>query len=123
MNKDTSGNNYPAYYAEEIDAISTTVEKGLLRKTINTGLYSNWDDGQDDEWLRFNGTYTVNYDNDGIIKETTRYKYNSSTKVWEEDRKYDFKYTDEKIEADRYAFMINANIIEEGNSYYIYMWY
>ena len=150
VNKDTSGNNYPNYYAEEVDAVSTTVEKGLLKKTINTGLYSNWDDGQDDEWLRFNGTYTVNYDNDGIInntsvknrvgysgkeykyehvyvdgriEETTRYKYNPSTESWEEDRKYDFEYTNEKIDADRYASMINANIMEEGNTYYIYMWY
>lgn len=149
VSKDTSGNNYPTYYAEEVDSISVTLENGLLKKTINTGLYSNWDDGDDDEWLRFNGTYTVNYDKNGIISNTSvknrvgysgkeykyelkksggkiveaiRYKYNDSTKTWEENKKIEFEYTDIKIDKYRYASMINAHIMEDGNTYYIYNW-
>ena len=150
VNKDITGNNYPTYYAEETDSISVTTKNGLLNKTINTGLFANYDEGTPDEWTRFNGTYTVNYDETGIVKNTSvkslqgysgdvfktkltkengrvteviKYQYNDQTNKWNEIRKIEIEYSDIKIDKYRYASMINAFIMDEENTYYIYSWY
>lgn len=68
---DVTGNNYPTYNAEETDSISVITKNGFLNKTINTGLFANYDEGTPDEWTRFNGTYTVDYDETGIVKNTS----------------------------------------------------
>ena len=150
VNKDITGNNYPTYYAEETDSISVTTKNGLLNKTINTGLFANYDEGTPDEWTRFNGTYTVDYDETGIVSNTSvkslqgysgdvfktkltkengrvteviKYQYNDQTNKWNEIRKIEIEYSDIKIDKYRYASMINAFIMEEENTYYIYSWY
>lgn len=147
---DVSGNNYPTYYAEETDSVSITTKNCLLNKTINTGLFANYDEGTPDEWTRFNGTYTVNYDETGIIKNTSvisrqgysgdvfktklikkngkiteviKYQYNDQTNKWNELKKIEIEYSDIKIDKYRYASMINALIMDEENTYYIYSWY
>ena len=38
-------------------------------------------------------------------------------------RKVEFEYTDIEISPQRYATMMNAHIMDEGNNYYIYNWY
>ena len=140
----------PSYNAEEIDEIIVTAAGGVLQKTVNHGLYTNWMDGEDRDWLRFNGTYTANYDKDGILTSTstvfrddqtpTDYLFETSrdngrvTQVIRRSRpqgsdqitdeaKIVFEYTDIGVDAGRYSRMINAQIIEEGNSFYIYNWY
>ena len=150
VSEDISGNNYPTYYAEETDSISVTTKNGLLNKTINTGLFANYDEGTPDEWTRFNGTYTVDYDETGIVSNTSvlsregysgdvfktkltkengkiteviKYQYNDQTNKWNEIRKIEIEYSDIKIDKYRYASMINAFIMEEENTYYIYSWY
>lgn len=149
MSVDISGNAYPTYIAEEVDSVSVTTKNGLLKKTINTGIYTNYDEGNDDEWFRFNGTYTANYDNNGIVKDTyvknragysgiehkfeltkedgkisevIRFTWNNSTNEWMEDMKILFDYTDNEINKERYASMINAHIMQEENTYYFYFW-
>ena len=150
VNKDITGNNYPTYYAEETDSISIDTKNGLLSKTVNTGLFANYDEGDQDEWTRFNGTYTVNYDENGIVKDTSvvsrqgysgdvykfelkkekgriteviKSQYNNSTNKWEDIKKIDIEYSDIEIDKYRYASMINALIMDEENTYYIYSWY
>ena len=59
------------YAMEEIDSIAVTTENGLLRKTVNSGLYANWNEDEEKDWMRFNGTYTVLYDGDGFAYETS----------------------------------------------------
>ena len=150
VSEDISGNNYPTYYAEETDSISVTTKNGLLKKTINTGLFANYDEGQVDEWTRFNGTYTVDYDETGIVSNTSvkslqgysgdvfktkltkengrvteviKSQYNNSTNKWEDIKKIDIEYSDIEIDKYRYASMINALIMDGENTYYIYSWY
>ena len=150
VSEDITGNNYPTYYAEETDSISVTTKNGLLKKTINTGLFANYDEGTPDEWTRFNGTYTVDYDETGIVKNTSvkslqgysgdvfktkltkengrvteviKYQYNDQTNKWNEIRKIEIEYSDVKTDKYRYASMINALIMDEENTYYIYSWY
>lgn len=150
VSEDISGNNYPTYHAEETDSISVTTKNGLLNKTINTGLFANYDEGTPDEWTRFNGTYTVDYDETGIVSNTSvlsregysgdvfktkltkengkiteviKYQYNDQTNKWNEIRKIEIEYSDIKIDKYRYASMINALIMDEENTYYIYSWY
>ena len=150
VSEDISGNNYPTYYAEETDSISVTTKNGLLKKTINTGLFANYDEGTPDEWTRFNGTYTVDYDETGIVSNTSvkslqgysgdvfktkltkengrvteviKYQYNDQTNKWNEIRKIEIEYSDVKTDKYRYASMINALIMDEENTYYIYSWY
>ena len=150
VSEDISGNNYPTYYAEETDSISVTTKNGLLKKTINTGLFANYDEGQVDEWTRFNGTYTVDYDETGIVSNTSvlsrkgysgdvfktkltkengrvteviKYQYNDQTNKWNEIRKIEIEYSDIEIDKYRYASMINALIMDGENTYYIYSWY
>lgn len=150
VSEDISGNNYPTYHAEETDSVSDITKNGLLKKTINTGLFANYDEGTPDEWTRFNGTYTVDYDETGIVKNTSvkslqgysgdvfktkltkengrvkeviKYQYNDNTNKWNEIRKIEIEYSDIKIDNYRYASMINALIMDEENTYYIYSWY
>ncbi len=140
----------PCYNAEEYDEVQVTVRNGLLLQTVNRGLYSNWMDGEDREWMYFNGTYTVNYDSDGIISHTssqfrdgqpsTDYLFEvkkAEGRVTEVIRKTQtadsgeitneakivFEYYDSAMDSGRYSRMINAHIMEEGNSFYIYNWY
>ena len=138
----------PCYNAEEYDAVKVTTENGLLRKTVNTGLYSNWMDGEDREWMRFNGTYTAEYDDEGVLTDTSSTFRDGQTgidyvfevtradgKVTEvirktkidgeitDDAKIVFEYCDTPIDTARYSLMINAHIMEQGNNYYIYNWY
>ena len=139
----------PCYNAEEYDAVNVTTENGLLRKTVNTGLYSNWMDGEDREWMRFNGTYTAEYDGEGILTGTSStfrdgqagidYVFEvtrSGGRITEVIRKTKtpdggtapdarivFEYTDTSVDPARYSLMINAHIMEEGNNFYIYNWY
>ena len=56
---------------EETDSISVTLKNGLLKKTINTGMYANVNAGDKKTWQRFNGTYRADYDENGILKETS----------------------------------------------------
>ena len=42
---------------------------------------------------------------------------------WMQDSKLVFTYTDIPMSPERYATMINAHILGEGNGYYIYNWY
>ena len=59
---------FPEQFAEETDSVQITVENGLLKKTVNSGYYANWNEREPKKWLRFNGTYTAEYDSDGIAK-------------------------------------------------------
>lgn len=56
---------------EETDSISVTLKNGLLKKTVNTGMYANVNIGDKKTWQRFNGTYRADYDKNGILKETS----------------------------------------------------
>ena len=139
----------PCYNAEEYDEVNIATENGLLRKTVNTGLYSNWMDGEDREWMRFNGTYTAEYDDDGILTGTSSVFRDSQTGIdyifevtkadgrvtevirktktqeneIEPEARIVFEYYDTAVNPGRYTLMINAHIMEEGNNYYIYNWY
>ena len=135
---------------EEVDSIDVTKNGELLKKTVNTGMYANWNDGETKEWQRFNGTYTANYDSDGIIHDTTAvfragsfsgedhikvtknkgrvsevetsvyYPDNNTTMISD---KYVIEYTDSEIDAARYANMINDIVLGQGNNFYKYFWY
>ena len=56
---------------EETDSISLTLSNGLLKKTVNTGMYANVNAGEKKTWQRFNGTYRADYDTNGILKQTS----------------------------------------------------
>lgn len=139
----------PCYNAEEYDAVSVTTENGLLRKTVNTGLYSNWMDGEDREWMRFNGTYTAEYDEEGILTGTSSTfrdgqsgidyvfdvtrtggritevvrKMKMQDSDIQPDAKIVFEYYDTAVDSARYSLMINAHLMDRENNYYIYNWY
>ena len=127
-----------------------TRKNGLLRKTVINGLYTNWLDGEDREWMRFNGTYSAFYDSDGILEHTECVFWDDqipSNYVFEvkkengrvaevvrkartegkdkevNEAKIVFEYTDTRIDAGRYSRMINAHILESENNFYIYNWY
>ncbi|MBR3552138.1 MAG: hypothetical protein IKN72_01985 [Clostridia bacterium] len=139
---------------EEVDSIAvTTRENGLLKKTTNTGLYANWNEGEKKIWTRFNGVYTANYDVNGIVSWTSaKFKFGPSGKQlkfiatvkdgrvvqvvkqsmgvdesgnskWVNESKYVFTYTDQKIDNARYSLMINDILLTSGSTYYIYNWY
>ena len=137
---------------EEVDSISVTTENGLLKKTVNTGIYANVNENEAKQWVRFNGLYRADYDSDGILKGTTaKFKYGPSGKEynfkvkkkngritqvirqrwekrdgrgeWNDVEKIVFKYTDQKVDKQRYSMMINEQIIGTDNNYYIYNWY
>lgn len=139
---------------EEVDSVAvTTRENGLLKKTTNTGLYANWNEGEKKIWTRFNGVYTANYDVNGIVSWTSaKFKLGPSGKQlkfiatikdgrvvkvvkqsmgidekgnskWVNEAKYVFTYTNKKIDTARYSLMINDILLTSGSTYYIYNWY
>ncbi len=140
---------YDNFTMEEVDSVQVTAQNGLLVKTVNSGLYANWNEGEEKEWMRFNGTYTANYDGDGILSGTssvfragpdggedhfalTREKGRVKEAV--RSLQYPgqepmltgrcvFEYTDVPVDPARYANMINEHLIGAGNNYYRYYWY
>lgn len=144
-------NRFPGEVDEEVDSIQVyTRDSGLLKKTVNSGVYANWlkDEPEEKEWQRFNGTYTANYDVNGILSDTSAvYRAGPSgaqeaVEVTVKDgkvteiivsqivqgqaplpmEKFVFEYTDVTIEPVRYSMMIN-DIIFGDNLYYKYNWY
>ena len=137
----------PAESMEEADEVTIyKSDKGLLTKTVNRGIYSNWIGDEDRIWYRFNGTYTAEYDEEGILKKCSavyRAGPSGSGVTFETRRKdglvyevvmidvndngleekYVFEYTDIETDASRYSRMINCHLLGEGNTYYIYNWY
>ncbi len=137
------------YTKEEVDSVSVTLRNGLLARTVNTGLYANWNDGEEKEWERFNGTYAADYDEDGIISSTSavfragpegaadlfeitkmdgritevihalRYPGEDAAQPME---RIVFTYGETETDPARYALMINAHIVTDGYSYRYY-WY
>ena len=134
----------PDVHMEEVDSVSVTTENGLLKSTINTGAYAYWSEREEKKWIRFRGTYTANYDDDGIlnlmtadysdigtqqdakyevvkkngmITEIVKYisDYNGG---WSLFSKYVFEYNDTEISAARYSSMINYFIANGGGNYY-----
>ena len=144
-----SGEGYtPDVMKEEMDSVSVTAEKGLLKRTTNTGIYTKWSEGEEKVWVRFRGIYTADYDDDGIviflsavysdtgyeaqgkyevkkengqITEITR--YTPSGGEWKPFEQYVFEYNDTEISPSRYAAMINYFIADHGGNYYYYNWY
>lgn len=143
----------PKDHAEEIDSVIVTTKDGLLEKTVNDGIFANWGDDEVKKWTRFMGSYTAEYDSNGIVsltsgvysvgesgpeekfeltmedgrvKEVVRSRYGKTDEgeeSWDEDAKFVFEYTDTEISKDRYASMINNVIMEGGGNYYIFNWY
>ncbi len=135
---------------EEVDSVLVTTKNGLLEKTVNTGMYANWGVDEKKEWMRFNGTYTANYDENGIVADTSaiyregesgpQYRVEKTIenglvteivlqdcindkKEWTPYNKIIFEYTDISISESRYAWMMNAFAMGEGSANYIYNWY
>ena len=75
----------PKEHAEEIDSVIITAKDGLMEKTVNDGLYANWGDGEEKIWYRFMGTYTMNYDVNGIVQSTYAY-YSNGVGTGEQDQ-------------------------------------
>ena len=122
---------------------------GLLVKTVNTGMYANWGGEEAEEWLRFSGTYTAEYDGDGIVAETSavhrvgpsgtdnRFELTREDgavaegvcyapgegDTWLAVSRFTFEYTDTETTPSRYAQMINSFLMGSENSYYKYNWY
>lgn len=133
---------------EEVDSVQVTTANGLLRKTVNSGIYANWNDGEEKQWERFNGTYAAEYDADGILQSTSSefrmgppgaadllkitrengriteivHSLQYAGQEPKADMKYVFHYTDTEISQARYAMMIN-DIVMGTNNYYVYYWY
>lgn len=140
---------FPEQFAEETDSVQVTVENGLLKKTVNSGYYANWNEREPKKWLRFNGTYTAEYDSDGIAKTMSAVFRNGKDGIQyqievkkvngviteavvkqpdgsgslTETTKYEFEYTDAEISAARYSQMMNYFIIGDGSNYYNNNWY
>ena len=139
-----------AYSMEEVDSVSVTTNGGLLSRTVNIGLYANWNESEEKEWQRFSGTYIADYDENGILKlassrhrvgpsgddykveltvedgkitQAVRFSHDFQTDEWMEEVKLVFDYTDEETTAARYASMINSAILGDSNNYYFYFWY
>lgn len=144
-----SGEGYaPDGMMEEMDSVSVTTENGLLKRTTNTGIYTKWSEGEEKKWVRFNGKYSADYDDDGIVsllsavyslsgyeeqgkfegkKENGRIteitRYTPSGGEWKPYEQYVFEYNDTEISPSRYAAMINYFIADHGGNYYCYNWY
>lgn len=58
-------------HMEEVDSVIVTTENGLLRRTVNDGLFANYNDEEEKIWRRFDGSYTANYAANGILDNTT----------------------------------------------------
>ncbi len=141
----TAGNEYfPEQFAEEADSVQVVVENGLMKKSINSGYYANWNEREPKRWLRFNGTYTAEYDSDGIAKNMSaefRLGPTQTSHIVEVQKengvitgavlnggtasavKYEFEYNDTEISAARYSQMMNYFIIGSGSNYYNNNWY
>lgn len=141
----TPGTEYsPEEFAEEMDSVQIFTENGVIKKSINTGYFTKWTSGSKKNWTRFNGTYTTEYDSDGIVKNMSadfREAPSQIQKTVEVEKengiitgtilksgtngavKFEFEYTDEEINAARYAQMMNYFIIGAGSNYYNYNWY
>ncbi len=138
----------PDVMMEEMDSVSVTTKNGLLKRTTNTGIYTKWSEGEEKKWVRFNGKYSADYDDDGIVsllsavyslsgyeeqgkfevkKENGRIteitRYISVDGGWEPFEQYVFEYNDTEISPSRYAAMINYFIADHGGNYYCYNWY
>ena len=61
----------PKDHAEEIDSVIVTTKDGLLEKTVNDGIFANWGDDEVKKWTRFMGSYTAEYDSNGIVSLTS----------------------------------------------------
>ncbi len=61
----------PKDHMEEVDSVIVNAADGLLQKTVNDGLYANWGDTEPKEWQRFMGSYTAEYDANGIVNKTS----------------------------------------------------
>ena len=59
-----------ADHMDETDSVIVTTANGLLKKTVNDGLFANYNDKEVKEWKRFDGSYTAFYDDNGIVSET-----------------------------------------------------
>ena len=136
---------------EEVDEVTIDRHKnGLLKKSVNRGLYANYELNKDREWLRFNGTYTAQYDEDGIlhalssvfragppgadvefelvkedgrIVEVIERNRQSEQEEWKKQARVVFEYSDIPVDPVRYSLMINAHVLGEISTYYIYNWY
>lgn len=133
---------------EETDAISVTANNGLLVRTVNTGMYANWNPETPKEWLRFDGTYAAVYDCDGIVICTSSVHRTGYSGIddrfeairengliteatvlsrdingWSGLSKFVFEYTEEEMPASRYATMINSFLMGEENNWYKFFWY
>lgn len=99
-------------HMEEVDSIIITTENGLLKKTVNDGLFANHNDNEEKKWLRFDGSYTVNYDDNGIAEETTAIfsTFPGSGKQY----KFELTVSDGRVtEALRYLWQAASN--EDGS--------
>ncbi|MBQ3405101.1 MAG: S-layer homology domain-containing protein [Oscillospiraceae bacterium] len=138
-----------SFTMEEADSVQVTTRNGLLEKTVNTGLYANWNADEEKEWMRFNGTYTACYDENGILSDTSSvfragppggkdvydvtWENGRVTEViksiqyegqeQELNQRFVFEYTDIGTDPGRYATMINDHITDSDNNYYRYYWY
>ena len=96
----------PDDYAEEVDSVIVTTEDGLLKKTVNDGIYANWSETEEKIWYRFMGSYSIEYDRNGIAGNLLSvYSIGSP----ESREKYEIKYKDGKVtEIVRY-FLNNSD--------------
>lgn len=136
---------------KEEDNVTVTTQNGLLKQTVNDGTFANTNDGEEEQWAPFNGTYTALYDNDGILQSTSVvYKEGNppAKDIWTitnrndlglvteiirstqaegsapvEMERYVFDYNMTIISEARYATMINDHIITSENNFYRYNWY
>lgn len=142
------GEDAVGFTMEEVDSVQVTTANGLLQKTVNSGIYANWNDGDEKQWERFNGTYAAEYDADGILKSTSSvfrmgppgaadlltitrengriteivHSLQYAGQDPKADMKLVFHYTDTEISPARYAMMIN-DLVMGTNNYYVYFWY
>lgn len=58
-------------HMEEIDSVIVSGKDGLLSRTVNDGLFANYNDNEEKIWRRFDGTYTANYSDNGILEGTS----------------------------------------------------
>ena len=132
---------------EETDSVQVTLKDGIIAKSVNSGFYANWQEGEDKQWLRFNGTYTCTYDSDGIVKLmevdyrkfvidhavfakfATAKKNGFITKAVTKNpdgsdyEKVVFEYTDTTISPARFSNMMNYFISGAGTNYYNNNWF
>ena len=135
--------------AVDIRVIQVYEENDLLAKTVNSGLYANWNDGEEKEWMRFNGTYGLEYEDgivirnhdayraggdpidfhfelnkeNGLLMEAVKMMHYKGDEQATPDRRIVFEYSDIKTDEARYTRMVNAHLIDGDNNYYIFNWY